>query len=55
LVKQQAKPDVRASLHLYRASQAIMLAEEGLKTPPLGFFDHPFDWDNVFDGRFFVV
>ena len=49
LVKQQAKPEVRASLHLYRASQAIPLAEDGLKTPSLGSFDHPFDWHKVFD------
>ena len=49
LVKRQAKADVKATLHLYSASQAITLAEDGLKTPSIGSFDHPFDWDKVFD------
>ena len=48
LVKQQARADVKASLHLYSASQAISLAEEGLKTPAVGSFEHPFDWNAVF-------
>ena len=48
LVKQQARADVKATLHLYRASQAIDLAENGLKTPAVGKFNHPFDWDAVF-------
>ena len=48
LVKQQARADVKASLHLYSASQAISLAEEGLKTPAVGSFEHPFDWSAVF-------
>ena len=49
LVKRQAKADVKATLHLYSASQAISLAEDGLKTPSIGSFDYPFDWDKVFD------
>ena len=49
LVKRQARPDVKATLHLYSASQAITLAEDGLKTPSIGSFDHPFDWNAVFD------
>jgi len=48
LVKQQARADVKATLHLYRASQAISLAEDGLKTSAVGSFNHPFDWDAVF-------
>ena len=48
LVKRQAKADVKATLHLYSASQAITLAEDGLKTPSVESFDHPFDWDKVF-------
>jgi hypothetical protein len=48
LVKQQARADVKAALHLYRASQAIPLAEDGLKTPAAGTFEHPFDWNAVF-------
>ena len=48
LVKQQARADVKASLYLYSASQAISLAEEGLKTPAVGSFEHPFDWNAVF-------
>ena len=49
LVKQQARADVKASLHLYSASQAISLAEDGLKTPSIGSFEHPFDWSAVFE------
>jgi len=48
LVKQQARADVKAILHLYRASQAIDVAENGLKTPAVGKFNHPFDWDAIF-------
>ena len=48
LVKQQARADVTATLRLYSASQAILLAENGLKTPAVGKFDHPFNWDAVF-------
>jgi hypothetical protein len=49
LVKQQARADVKSTLHLYRASQAISLAEDGLKTPAAGTFEHPFDWNAVFN------
>jgi len=48
LVKQQSRANVKATLHLYRASQAISLAEDGLKTPAAGTFEHPFDWNAVF-------
>ena len=48
LVKRQSKAGDKATLHLYRASQAMALAEDGLKTPAVGSFEHPFDWNAVF-------
>jgi len=48
LVKRQSKAGDKATLHLYRASQAIALAEDGLKTTSAGDFEHPFDWTAVF-------
>ena len=47
-VKRQSKAGDKATLHLYRASQAIALAEDGLKTTSAGDFEHPFDWTAVF-------
>tara|TARA_B110000858_G_C17790397_1_gene469592 strand:- start:1430 stop:1831 length:402 start_codon:yes stop_codon:yes gene_type:complete len=48
LVKRQSKAGAKATLHLYSASQAIALAEDGLKTTSAGDFEHPFDWTAVF-------
>ena len=49
LIKKQNNPTTTAELYLYKATQAIDLKMNGLKTEPKEVWKAPFEWEKVWD------
>ena len=47
LIKKQNNPTTTAELYLYKATQAIDLKMNGLKTEPKEVWKAPFEWEKV--------